>query len=272
MIYNIPEERRMLIFMDAETESIISKTSYLSPDASCIRNAMITEWDLASAGLAAAEYKGLLPKDEIAKLRAMDKNSRVVAMGKAAISDPSLSKGVLDGIAEARRMLAEANGLTAERILSIKKDAVFVVGPDLKATEFAEGVFVFRPKNRYTSYLRMGPKPYEAYYSAITGRIDVKGIADEARDPQRDFLLKDLARLMGQAEKLGHDKMFAVACDYRGRYVRRELPKETYRQMSDGKFSFGAYESDDISDDDLRDIDIYENFNRMLIPFIASIV
>lgn len=258
--------------MDTQTEAIVARTTYLDPDISYIKNATITEWDIHSAGLSVLEHKHLLSQTEIDSLKAMSKEDRVVSIGKKIIRNPELSKAILDGLAEVRKEFAEANGITSRDILSIKKDAIFVINKYPTVSVFGDGVFVFRPKSTYSTYMRLGHQPFEAYYSAASRSVEIKGVSEDARERQKDHIIKDIGRMLGQAEMLEHDRMFKVLVDYRRDYLSKSLDKETYRSLIDGKFSFGRYEADEISDDDLPDLDVSANFNEAILPLIANII
>ena len=87
-----------------------------------------------------------------------------------------------------RRKLFEENHIKEDSVLSIKKDAVFML-ESLNITQFDN--VIFKEKNTYTSYIRLRDK-YELYYNGET--IDVKGISDANVEKHRNGFLKIMER------------------------------------------------------------------------------
>ena len=102
--------------------------------------------------------------------------------------------------------------------------------------------------------------------------MDVKGLSEDVKTLQENYLLKDIKTIMGMAEKLTTDQLFIFLKQYRTKYLNRLLNKEVYRDMSNGKFSINGYYFDAISDEELSDVDISQNYISYLVPLFKILI
>ena len=143
-------------------------------------NTYIREYDLSKANINALLYQKVLTKEEYNRFYNMDKKEREVIIGKMISKDRTIYTNIQTGIKEAKRKLFISNNIEDIDIVSIKNDAVFIVGKLLPYTEFQPFKFVI--KNEYNIFLQL--QELEVYYSDnfINGEfninIDVKGIGD----------------------------------------------------------------------------------------------
>lgn len=259
--------------MSAEAETLAEKSNYTNKDILYLRDIPVSEYDMHAAGLSAIKFRKILPPEEIAKLEAMPKEDRTVREGKWQREIPGMSAEIQDSLALIRKEFVTLNGLEPKDILSIKKDALFVIGkyPDkLKFEEF----FEFRKKNEYSSYANLNG--VEFYYSGISNEMDIKGIGDAARERQKDYLLKEIRKILGFAEKFpqGDRAVFVYLRNFRKKYLSRELPADCYRDMLSDEctYTIGRYSLKEISDGMKGDLDISANYINFILPLFKALL
>ena len=141
--------------MDAKVQAAInvaSKTNYINPDFLYLKNVNITEWDIKSAGLSVLKFRKLLPKEELMQLEQMDKHSRTVKEGLLQKNHPEIAEEIINTLAKAREAFVLLNHITEEQILSIKKDAMFLINKTPETTVIKDA-FTFRKQGVYTSLI-----------------------------------------------------------------------------------------------------------------------
>ena len=141
-------------------------------------NTYIREYDLSKANINALLYQGRIDKSQYNIFYNMDKKQREITIGKMIAKDRTIYQDIQSGIKEAKRKLFLTNDIEDLDIVSIKNDAVFIVGKYLKETEFPPFTFII--KNEYNIFLQL--QELEIYYSDSIDNngydinIDVKGI------------------------------------------------------------------------------------------------
>jgi hypothetical protein len=248
---------------------LVEKSNWTSKALLYLKNVFITEYDLKSGGLSVIKENSLLNNDVIEKLSSMEKEKRNIIIGKLQIKYPDLSAKMVEGFASARKTFVDKNNIKADQILSIKKDALFLINPKGIIEQVTPNL-LFRAKNTYTSYLNINRK--EFYYSPSLEFLEVKGIPDEIVQKQNEYLLKDMLRFMRQAEKITAPVLFSSLREYQSKYLKRELPTETYRNLENGKFSFDGYDMDEIDAEDIENVDISKNYTEYVLPMIRQLL
>jgi hypothetical protein len=249
-------------------KQLAEKTNYLNKDILYLKNTMITEYDIKSAGFTVIKNKKLLPEEEILELEQMDKEKRNIWIGKRILSFPKISEEIINGLSDIRKDFVVLNNILENEILSIKKDALFLINKNPNILKI--GIFEFRAKETFTSYCFINKK--EFYYSSRKDEMEIKGISDESRNYHKNYILKDIKKIISMSEKLTADQMFTFLKNYRSKYLNRELNKETYRDLETNKFLVDGYYLEDISDEMLPSIDLSQNYLNYLLPLFNLIV
>jgi hypothetical protein len=258
--------------------SLAERHQYSNNAVLNLRSTVLREYDMEDAGWSIIKRRRIFKDGVIERLEGLGKHERNVAVGKLLIDNKTASKEFMAELARARVAFVEDNGIEDYQILAIKRDALFVVGRTALKTEVCNGAYRFKAKNRYSSFYRLD-RQVELYYSAWDDRLDVKGIAKGARESQQDFLIKDLGGLVRASERLDQAGILAVLRRYRSKYLSRDLPVETYREMGLNN----AYRTrlsvtgspvymHNATEGDLDEIDITYNYTRVLIPLISLIL
>ena len=243
-------------------------------------NTYIREYDLSKANINALLYQKVLTKEEYNRFYNMDKKEREVIIGKMISKDRTIYTNIQTGIKEAKRKLFISNNIEDIDIVSIKNDAVFIVGKLLPYTEFQPFKFVI--KNEYNIFLQL--QELEVYYSDnfINGEfninIDVKGIGDNNLILHEHGILDIICEVCRrlQREKI-EDTIGYISIMY-DKFINRELGKEYYRNFD----AFSMYviptfsrfvQLPDITEDMKYAVDINRNLSimRNLVAIVSEI-
>jgi hypothetical protein len=247
---------------------LAEKTNYLNKDIVYLKNTTITEYDIKSAGFTVIKFKKLLPEEEILELESIGKEERNVRIGKRILQYPRIGEEIINTLAEVRQDFVVMNQIYDNDILSIKKDAIFLIRKN--PTVLKIGMFEFRAKKSYSSYCYLNKK--EFYYSSSDETLELKGFTEENKVKQEGYLLKDIKKIMMMSEKLTNEQLFTFLKQYRTKYLGRQLNRETYRDIETGKFSVEGYYMEDISDEILSTADISQNYINYLLPLFNAVI
>lgn len=253
------------------TSSLYERSLYLNKDIDYIINSEIREYDLKSAGLSLIKEFQLAPPNVISQLERMDKEPRNKEIGMMQ-KDKAFADALKDAFGEARRMFFEANGIEDGDVLSIKKDAIFIVRKncDGQITENLD----FRIKNQYLGYMYLNR--IEFYYRAPTELLDVKGLGPEVYTYHGDYMLDYIRDIFSSAIYSSHQELIRYICKFVTAYRLNYLEYGYYRRMDESFFydvmdpDVGLLHIRDINENEDVHLDITYNYFKYLVP-IANI-
>lgn len=240
-------------------------TNWINPEYTYLKNVKIVEYDIKSAGLSVIKFTKILPADEIEKLESMDKHKRTVKEGLLQRDNPKIAEKIVNTLGDVRKAFAYLNDIYPPSVISIKKDAMFLVNMTPRVTVIKD-IFEFRKKSTYTSYLRVDKK--EFYYNSLLGTLDTKGFSEDSISKQSNYLLKDIKSLMKSSEKVDQVSLYKFLKNYRSKYLNRELPIETYRELDTGCFRVNDYLLEEVDSEMIDSIDISQNYISYILPII----
>jgi hypothetical protein len=215
------------------------RTTWLNKDIDYLFGNRITEYDMKSAGLSLSKKFKLLPESTIRDLESVSKQDRNIRMGLIQRKDKEYTKKLLDAFKQMRKEFFEANDLNESNLLSIKKDAFFVIDKKCHTTDFGE--VKFDSKNKYTSYMYLNK--LEFYFNTATKHVDIKGLGqgktlDEIREAHKDFMLDFMLRYVRMKEiGVSGNPMDIFLRKFVEDYRNKQLPVGYYRELS----KFNAY-------------------------------
>lgn len=255
---------------------LFKKTNYLAKGISVVQN-RITEYDIRSSNTSILREAHKLRASTLDALEALPGKDRKVIVGKMIRKDKSLQKVISKGVTEAKRKLFEANSVQDAEILSIKNDAVFIIGRKLRHTVF--GAIEFRPKNVYALYLNI--ERIEFYYDKARDTVDVKGVRDTTvEDPDhQEGMVRFFSTVMRYLVFDQKEKLRKYLIEFSTAYKEKTLPVQYYKEfneynvyrtvMSTGDFSFNLT----VAGDKDRDIinGVY-NYKRFVLPLIQEYI
>lgn len=253
---------------------LYQKHFYLNTNIDFLIDTDIREYDMKSAGLTIVKQHKLLSEDKIAVLETMDKKERNIQLGNYLKGNAELIKAHNDGFIEARKLFFEANQLEDTDILSIKKDAIFVIGKNCHAKQF--GFYKFSTKNLYHSYLYLNK--IEMYYKSKDEPLDVKNLGEDNVPIHREYMLdmlRDFIYLMSMNQS-NHQPVISWLLDFIQAYRRKELELGYYREMNENS-SFlvnvpgqGTVLFKDV--EDLKNVEILYNYYKYMVLLVDILV
>lgn len=252
-------------------------------------NSNVVEWDMRRAGIHIIKELQLLPEKEIKYFESLSKKESDVAIGKRQIDDKEFSKRFEQGFTDMMGQFLNQNDLDIDfDVISIKKDACFVINRDIKNPRIGKWI-EFVPKNKYHAYVNLKPflkkgKGYEFYFSR-DNRIDVKGLSSDKEirgkliSLHKNGMLNLLDTTIYLAEKTGLDpkQMNQFLHNFVEMYKRKELDYDYYREFSiESKFRYNflgnEMMTDHIDESMLEKIRIDFNYIHIVLPLINLIV
>ena len=267
---------------------LYEKTDYRSEIPFLFSN-FIREYDISKANINILYWKGALDKSTYDELYRSPRDVRQYVIGNLQ-KETRINDILMNGFIECRKIFLQENGLTDSDILSIKKDAIFVINKVPKLTKFDNIEFV--NKNIYTSYMSFFNKKIELYYSSskVTGtgleHIDVKGISDKNIKYHEEFMLDFLYYVFDMVENDSLENIISGFNRFYHSYINRELNIGYYRNFNASsnytlnyKSPFNlnmSYELENInpatfSDYSILNISYNMNFLRVIFQYLSSI-
>lgn len=218
-------------FVDSQ---LYKRTTWLNKNIDFSFGSSIIEYDMKSAGLSLIKEFKMLPDDEIQKLEALNKQSRNIKIGLMQKKNKGFAKELLVKFVEARKRFIISNRINENNILSIKKDAIFVIDRECDITDFGHIHFV--PKNKYTSFIKLNK--LEFYINTRTRQVDVKGLGQAIEDRQElheyhdEYLLSFIVKFCSMRENMVERKIAQrYLSSFIKKYLNKELPIGYYREL-----------------------------------------
>lgn len=234
-------------------------------------NSDIVEYDIKSANISICREYKLLPNNITNKIEKMDKNKRVKTIGLIGKKNKGFMKALEKHFTIATEKFIELNDLNKEDdIISIKKDAVFVINRNIKNDMVGEHIH-FINKNQYHAYLYL--RPLEFYFKK-DGNVDVKGLSKQSII-HKNGLLDILNQLIETCESNNCNikeinefmKEFVIL------YKEKKLPLDCYREFNQNSlFKTKIYNEyvylNSITEDMLKnnEVDISYNYINFILP------
>jgi len=244
---------------------------YTNSDIGLMKS-IIREYDMREAGFNLIKEYGLLKQSKIDYLEQnFTKQERTIEIGKLQRDNKKLADNMMNAFRKARLEFCELNEIENEDILSIKKDAMFIIKKQCKNLKIGDNI-EFSMKNRYSSYCYLNK--LEFYYSVWNDNFDIKGATDKEHP-----LLKHICNIIKLNEKSNRQLIFRNLQKLRIEYLERKLPVEYYREINPNN-SFKLLERyaryvlylDEIAEEFLDQIDISYNYINFIVPLISILI
>ena len=250
---------------------LYEKSNYTA-DISYLTNVFIYEYDISKCNINVLFTKGAINKETYDMLYEAPRMKRQVYVGMLQ-KDSEIAKLLNDGITEARKMFFEANNIQDREVLSIKKDAIFIINRPMTVTKF--GLIEFLQKNTYTSFFKLSGLELYYYYSNIdkSEYLDVKGISKRL-SLHEGYFMQILKDIFYSIQVNGPDISLRMIKDIYNQYITRQFPVEYYREF-DARSVYhimnSVYDLDAMSEDQKYMLDINKNlFLLMQLQRIAT--
>ena len=244
--------------------------NYLNKNIEYIISNEIIEYDMKSAGFNIIKKFKLLDEKKIAHLESLPKDRRQITIGLYQRSNKDFAEELKSKFVEMRKMFFEANELSDDLVLSIKKDAIITTqrcyNVRFDNVEFAE-------KHVYTSYYYLSK--FELYVGP--DGIDLKGISDDKLKYHKDYMLDFLFRFLKLVEVGSQRQIISNLTQFANYYKSKGLDVGYYRELNaDSLFKLNKTFIGDLVGvqdvDSVDNIDISFNYMKFIVPLIRLLV
>lgn len=238
---------------------LFEKDTYTA-EISYLTNTFVYEYDISKCNINVLYTKGVIDKETYDMLYEAPRMKRQVYVGMLQ-KDKAVADTLSNGIKEARQMFFKANNIQDREILSIKKDALFIINRQMQNTDF--GLIKFLRKNVYTSFYKLSNLEVYYYYNNMdkTEYIDVKGISKRLY-LHEGYFLQILKDVFYSIQVNGPEVTLSMLKDIYNQYISRQFPIEYYREFdarSVYHLASSVYDVESLPEKDKPFIDINKN-------------
>lgn len=267
----LKRDRDGFILLERNYSDLYKKVNYLSP-LKTVQN-KIYEYDIHAANLTMLRESKKINKNTLDVLSRMDKGPREIAVGKMIRANKQFGVIIKRGILRARERLFRENLIQDYEVLSIKNDAVFVIGRKLKHTKFGE--VEFKLKNQYTLYQNI--EKIEFYYDRRHKRVDIKGVKDDIvnHPDHQNGMMEFFRTVFGYVILDQRNDLREYILDFVHQYKAKTLPYQYYRELNSSncyrtiiEIAGFDYNMDEIGQGDLGMINPIFNYTKYILPII----
>lgn len=198
-------------------------------------NAFIYEYDLSKANISALRNENVIDDETYDRLYHADRMQRQIEIGLMEKNNKEITKLKKKGIQNAKRQLFASNQIQDWEVLSIKNDAVFIIGRELPYMSFGK-YYNFVKKNTYTVFLKL--MDIEIYYfdtmvnDGLQVSIDIKGINDELIPLHEHGMISLIIDVCSSIQRERPDITLRKLSEVYEKYIKRELPIDYYRELN----------------------------------------
>jgi len=210
--------------------SIFDADQYTIPVTHKI-STFIREYDISKANINILLFKGLITLEKYNELYNMNNGLRKRVVGLMQRNDRHLSESLMSGFGEARHLFYRDNDIREFDILSVKKDAIFLIDRVANVTKF--GNIEFKLKNEYTSFYNL--PNLEIYYMGGYGyaeNIEIKGIGESQLELHRQYFIELLLCIFASAQKENVVEVVNLIRSIMESYINGELGVDYYREFN----------------------------------------
>lgn len=209
------------------------KHNYLNKEIKFIRSGNIIEYDMRNAGLEILNKNGIIKDNYYEELMELEKKERSIVIGKFLRTNPLANEFLIKSFISIRKEFIEINNIDNNDILSIKKDAIFLIDKEVYNLDLEKG-YKFIKKNDYQTYINL--MNIEFYYNIFEDILDVKGMKSKSKEIHEDYLLKDLKKILFLSYNNDLDNIFIYLAKLKDKYVRKELDIHYYFDINKSNY------------------------------------
>jgi hypothetical protein len=254
------------------SNDLYMKHNYVNRNLVYLKNNIIREYDMVNAGINILHHHKVLSDEEYVNLNQMDKLAKNIVVGKFLKKNPDINEALMNEFINIRKDLFEVNGIQDDDILSIKKDAVFIINKRLNNLQLNED-YLFQEKNKYSGYINIDRK--EFYYNIEQRKFDIKGYSKDIKAFHENYLFKELEQLMYLDMNNEKNMVFESLIKLKYDFVERNLDKGYYLDLTQGKYIFqtiGSMLSLDDIDDELKQYCFINNNLNFILRVISTLI
>lgn len=254
------------------------RSNYINKKFDFVVSSNIIEYDIKSAGFNMLIDANVLDKSLIDKLNRLPKHERHIQVGLLQKKNKEYTQIINNGLEKYRKLFIESNDIKEENILSVKKDALFIINKNVDHTKFNN--IEFRIKNEYSSYYRIKNR-IEFYYSKRKDKLDIKGIDGkrnkELFDKHKNYMIEFLKKLFLLNES-NREAALKYLFDFCYKYCNNKLDIGYYRELNSNslfRLNFKPLGGLELATDeelfDIKMINTSYNYTNIIIPLLRLI-
>lgn len=246
---------------DLTLDNKLWKRDLYVQDIDYIINSNIYEYDIKRAGFNLIQYYELLDDKTIEYLASLQKDEQTRRIGLLRRDDVQLNKELSKAFENMRKKFFIDNKIKDHQVLSIKKDAIFIINKVCEKCSYRNIEFIL--KNRYTSFHKFNN--IEFYYRNTTKDIAIKGINDLKLKNHKDYMLSFLIDIFNSLEVSSNDRTVYKLKKFASLYKTNQLPIEYYRELnSDSLFNLVVDNKNIKADDYIKGFEIDKSHNYIM--------
>ena len=213
--------------------NIWERTNYKS-NIEYLIDTNIREFDISKANISILRDANIISEAEYNYFLHSPRMERQIAIGKLQGQDTNITNILKLGIANARRLFIENNGINDSEILFIRNDAIAVIGnKNIQYLDISDRV-KFRENAKYTSYYRHKAIDLFYFYDPVTNieNLDVKGLGDYGVQIHKNYMLEFLSELFYSMQMDGIKTAIQLLQVVHTNYLNMDLDVEFYRELN----------------------------------------
>lgn len=266
------------------SSTLWQKHSYKIPLTYMI-DTLLREYDLSKANISVLRDYDVLSEEQYQYFMTCPKLEREIAIGKLQGKDSKVTQILKEGIAQAKRIFMERNGIDDNEVFAIINDAMIIIGDkQINHLDVSERL-KFRLDGTFTSYMRLKNIDLYYYYNRAYGdeRITNRGLGEQASELHRKFMIEFISEIFYSTQIDGVKTSIPLLQNVHQQYLNRELEVGYYREFNSQalyrlidslcpKYSGPYYQVDAIEyDKSFIDISYNESLLREINGILASI-
>lgn len=256
-----------------ELSNLYKKHNFLNKNIKYIKNNVITEYDMKEAGFNLLKRINTFNNEELVYLESLTKEKRTIAIGKYLKNHPNVNKILMEEFVKARKVFFELNNISDNEVLSIKKDAIFLINKKCAYTKI-DNYIEFRPKHNYTTFINISNN--EFYFNSYTKELDVKGLPEESKKHHQDYLFKELKKFLLLDSKGERKLLIEELLYFKNDFVCNNLEDGYYFDIYKGSYLINLFSSYiigiDVSTPELRELFVVKNNLNFIIELISILI
>lgn len=192
----------------------------------------IREYDIRKANINILLYKGLINQKQYDHLYNLPREKREITVGCMQRDNKVINEGLSKGFGEMRKMFYEANDIHEHEILSVKKDAIFLINKIASNTKFGNVEFI--EKNLYTSFYQWDKLELYYLYDSITHKekLDIKGMSDNVIELHKPYMIDLLMYIFGSAQENPSREVVSLLSNISSQYLTGQLGVNYFREFN----------------------------------------
>lgn len=207
---------------------------YISPYIDFVISGIITEYDISKANANILLSMGIITKELRDYYIALPREQRQIYLGILIRDNKDANRALKEGFIKYRKAFFEANNISDNEVVNIRKDAIYLLNKRASVTVFDQYI-EFKASNEYTSYYNISKSLQIFYLHDIVNRreiMDLKGISDDMKHYHADYMIDFFQVLFTIAQTEPIEEVIRVLSFFYNNYINLNLEVGYYRELN----------------------------------------